>query len=352
MNASRRICATPFLILALLSPALAQSCLTADDMDASARTAIVNAAKRYFDEAAHGDAASLQQNSIPSVAADFSGIAAAVKDNQPTFAAAQATPRPPFLLKVEGTAPLDRAEFLCGVFGKTGQTAGSAVFVLNNLPPGTYAVTTLDLTSPRESSTLTFVLQQLGSDWKLGGLYVRASQVAGHDAQWYAERAREFKARNQLMNAWFYFVQARDLLVPVPFMSTRATDQLYDESQAAKPADLPSADHPLELVAQAPTPKTPLPKPGEGFNGSAPPTAYQIIDMFPTAVGSDFDLVVKYRVPDISDTAKCFRDNMAVINALVARYPELRASFGGIVARAVAPSGQDYGSLLAMKDIH
>jgi hypothetical protein len=29
----------------------------------------------------------------------------------------------------------------------------------------------------------------------------------------------------------------------------------------------------------------------------------------------------------------------------------LREGFGGIVARAVAPNGQDYGTLLAMKDI-
>jgi len=36
---------------------------------------------------------------------------------------------------------------------------------------------------------------------------------------------------------------------------------------------------------------------------------------------------------------------------LVTRYPELREAFGSIVARAVAPSGQDYGTLLAMKDV-
>ena len=42
---------------------------------------------------------------------------------------------------------------------------------------------------------------------------------------------------------------------------------------------------------------------------------------------------------------------MAVIKALVAKYPEVRDAFAGVVARAVDPTGRDYGTLLAMKDI-
>jgi hypothetical protein len=42
---------------------------------------------------------------------------------------------------------------------------------------------------------------------------------------------------------------------------------------------------------------------------------------------------------------------MAVIKALVAKYPELREAFAGVVARGVQPDGRDYGSLLQMKDI-
>jgi hypothetical protein len=42
---------------------------------------------------------------------------------------------------------------------------------------------------------------------------------------------------------------------------------------------------------------------------------------------------------------------MTLIKALVAKFPELHEAFAGVVARAVEPSGRDYGSLLAMKDI-
>ena len=231
MKAFRRMPSrlTPLLLLALSSPLIAQTCLTASDMDEGSRNAILAASNRYFVMAARGDSVSLQQSAIPSLAANFSGITAVIKDNQDKLAGAQPTPRPPFLLKADTAAPLDRAEFLCGVFGSKGQTADSAVFVLNNLPPGTYAIDTIDASSPKGPIALSFVLQQIGTDWKIGGVYAKATQVAGHDAQWYAARAREFKGKGQTLNAWFYFMEARDLTVPLPFMSTQATDKLYDE---------------------------------------------------------------------------------------------------------------------------
>ena len=65
--------------------ARAQTCLTAGDMDEPTRATLVSTAKRYFDMVARGDSATLRQNSIASVASDFSGIETAVKDNQATF---------------------------------------------------------------------------------------------------------------------------------------------------------------------------------------------------------------------------------------------------------------------------
>ena len=39
------------------------------------------------------------------------------------------------------------------------------------------------------------------------------------------------------------------------------------------------------------------------------------------------------------------------MKALLAKYPELRIAFAAMVARAVDPSGRDYGTMLAMKEI-
>src|ERR1700685_1327371 len=124
--------------LVCLPLARGEDCQTSSDMDEATRAALAGAGERYFGMIPKGDAASLKMNSIPSVASDFSGIEATIKDNQPKLAGTQAVARPPFLLDAPGTAPIAHAEVFCGVFGKTGQTYNSAAFYLNNLSPGEY----------------------------------------------------------------------------------------------------------------------------------------------------------------------------------------------------------------------
>jgi hypothetical protein len=310
--------------------AAAQTCQTADEIDPATRRALETSARQDFDFAAKGDVASLRQSAIPSVASDFGGIEAAVKESQADFSNAQIAVRPPFLLQAEGKDPLPRAEFLCGVFGKSGQTANSAVFVIPNLPPGDYGIVTVDVAS-KVPMTLSLVLQKVGADWKLGGYYARAAQAAGHDGKWFLERARAFKAKGQNLNAWLYYVKARDLMVPVPFMSTLATDQAYDESQSLQPAQVPSAQRPLEISAEG--------------------NVFRITSMFPIGVENDVDLVVKYRCSSVANATQTYQQNMAAIRALVAKYPEFRDGFAAIIARAVEPSGKDYGTMVAAKEI-
>ena len=217
---------TAVWVVVLLSwNAQGQSCQTASEIDAANKTSIQTTAQRYFDMASKGDAASLRQNAIPSLASDFSGIEGTIKENQANLSGAQATIKSYFLLDATGPAPIPNAEFYCGVFGKTGQTANSAAFYLNNLPPAKYAVVLLDATSSAGRTMVSEVLQQAGTDWKLGGLYIKPAQVAGHDSEWFLARAREYKTKGQLHNAWFYYEEARSLISPLPFMSTLATDK-------------------------------------------------------------------------------------------------------------------------------
>ena len=189
--------------------------------------------------------ATLRQSAIPSLAADFSGIEAVVKDNQPALAGAKATARPPFVLEAPGTAPLPRAEFFCGVFGSKGQTRDSAVFPLTNLPPGKYGVVILDATSSKGAYTVSMILQQQGSEWKLGGLYIKAKQIAGHDSDWFIARARDFQTKGQIHNAWLYYLEARSLVSPLSFMSTAATDQLVRRvAKSCNPRTFPRTARP------------------------------------------------------------------------------------------------------------
>ena len=319
------------VLVFLAGSALAESCLSASDMDAATRNALTGSSTRYFDMTARGDVASLRQNSIPSLAGDFSGIEGTIKENQAALAGSKGSPRPPFLLEAQGTAPIPHAEFFCGVFGARGQTKDSAAFSINGLAPGKYGVVILDASSPKGAYTVSLILQQVGSDWKIGGLYIKAGQTGGHDSAWFITRAHEYQSKGQVHNAWLYYLVARSLVSPLPFMSTATTDKLYDESQKLQPSDFPADGKTADLSAGTAT--------------------YKLTALFPEVVGNDLDLIVRYQAPDVSNTNTTYQSNVAVMKALVSKYPELRDAFAAIVARAVDPGGRDYGTMLAMKDI-
>jgi hypothetical protein len=327
---SAKCCAIVAVLMCVTAIGLAETCVTSNDMEPAVKSAILAASQKYFDQTAKGDAASLRQGAIPSLASDFSGIESTVKDSQPALSGAKATPRPAFLLEAEGTGPIARAEFLCGVFGSSGQTKDSAIFTLGSLPPGKYAVVIFDAAG-KTAYTVSLILQQIGSDWKLGGLYIKSAETNGHDLQWFLNHAHEYQGKGQTHNAWLYYVEARSLISPLPFMSTATTDKLYDESQKAQPSDFPSDGKTTDLPSGT--------------------TTYKLTDIFPEVVGNDLDLIVKYQAASIADTNQAYSSNVAVMKALVAKYPELRDAFAGVVARAVDPNGHDYGTLLAMKDI-
>lgn len=324
---------TALLMLAVsLAPkSSAQSCQTASEIDAANKTAIQNTAQKYYDMAAKGDASSLRQNAIPSLAADFAGIEGTIKENQPNLTGAQATLKSYFLLDASGPAPIPNAEFYCGVFGKNGQTANSAAFYLNNLPPAKYAVVLMDATSSAGRTMFSEVLQQVGTDWKLGGLYIKPAQIAGHDSTWFVTQARQYKTKGQMHNAWFYYEEARSLISPLPFMSTLATDNLYDESQNLRPTDLPEGGKTTDVTAGT--------------------TTYKLTGVFPQPVEKDLDLIVRYQSSNVANTNLAYQDNITVMKAVLQKWPELRDAFAGVVARAVDANGRDYGTLLAMKDI-
>jgi len=110
-----------------------------------------------------------------------------------------------------------------------------------------------------------------------------------------------------------------------------ATDEIYDEAEPLRPQDMPSNGNPVDLSADGKT--------------------YRLTSIFAAGVDSDLDLVVRYQTPDISNTNRIYQDNVSLIKALVGRHPEFRDGFAAIIARAVDPSGKDFGTLLRMKDI-
>lgn len=316
--------------LALLAaPALAQNsgvCTNGGDMDPATRTAVENTALQVFQQAQNGDYAGLRANSIPAVASNFGAIESAVGENQANFKGAQATVRSEYLLDANNTAGSGRTEFFCGVFNSPDRVG----FGINNLPRGTYAMVILDLKGGKSPITLSTVLQNSGG-WRLAGFYARPTQLAGHDGDWYVAQARAFKAKGQNHNAYFYYLEGWELLAPVGFMSTMKLDGIVDELNSVRPADLPTPSNPVNLTANGKT--------------------YHVTQLFPTPVADALDIVVKFQVASVADQSAAYQDNVNVMKGLLAKYPELRDAFAGVVARAVEPSGNDYGTLLAMKDV-
>ena len=301
------------------------SCSTGDEVNAATRANIERAAQQLTGYATQGDLFNLRQNSIASLAGSFGGIENLISEYKPNLAGATAKTRGLYLLEAKGSQPLETAEFFCGIMNSPEATG----FNLNGLPPGEYALVIEDLTSPKMPFILTQILKNEGS-WKLAGFYLKPAQLGGHDAAWFLEKAREYKARGETHNAWFYYLAAWDMTSPVEFMSTRPLDKLVDEMAQVRPNDLPFTG-PSDLAG----------------NGKTFKVTY--ISMVP--VGNDLYLLVKYQSSDVSNTQQAYADNMAVIKAVTTRYPEYREAFTGVVARATEPSGRDYGSMLAMKDV-
>ena len=306
--------------------ASAQECATGSALEAGARSAVEQAAQQYAQAAIQGNAAALQQSATGPLAASISPVSAALNEFKGDLSGAHAATRSVYLLDYSGQG---QPEFYCGIFNSPDRT----VMRINGLTPGKWAIVIEDVSGGKAPITIGEVLQQQGAAWKIAGFQLRNRQIGGHDSDWFEQKARDFKARGENHNAWFYYLAAWELAAPLPFMSTVASDKIAEEMQAVRPADLPAADKPLSLPAG-----------GKTFQVSS-------IDTVP--VGDVLDLRVRYKaLAAASDTAQLYQDNTAVMKAVVEKYPEFRDGFSAIIARAMDPSGNgDYGSVAEMSKL-
>jgi hypothetical protein len=312
--------------------ARAQGCQQANEIEPGIRAEIDNAALQYIQFAVHGDVQSLRQASIPLLANQFGSVQQAVTHDRGLLGD-QVTIRREYLLDAsKATTRLASAEFFCGAYGPNGHTPSTAGFAIPSLDPGLYALVLTNVGGGKLPYMATVVLQKLQGQWKLAGYYPKPTEAAGHDAAWYVVQARQFKQSGQIVNAWLYYVLGWDIYCPVDFMSSLQLDKLSGEIQDSRPAGLPVSG-PVSL-------------------GAANGRSYTLTQMFaaPDDRG-ELSLVVRYEVPSVANTAQAEQDNITVIKAIVAKYPEVRAAYSCIVARATTPGGQDYGTLLKMTDI-
>ncbi len=308
-------------------PAWSQTCQIKDEIPEASRTAVENAAQRILEQAIRGDVGAMRAAAIISLQSGFGGIATAVSDHKAVFALDHPQLRTLFLLAT-GDIPDPGGQFYCGVFAASGQTATSAEFNLPGLPAGKYGIVIYDFVGDEGPHALTMIFQDVGG-WKLAGFYVRPESAAGHDGLWYLQRARDYKAKGQVHNSWFYYVNSWNLMAPVTFMSTKLLSTINQEASIVRPKDVPEEGNSVPFSANGRT--------------------YKITEMSVVRGPTNLNLNIKYSVPSIADLKAVQADTRSLCTAYVAQYPELREGFNTILAHAVDPSGGEVVELLELK---
>ncbi len=316
-----------FLILACVGfsnpHARAASCTTQSQMTPAQRDSSSAMARNVLTQVQSGNVQALQQLTLPSVAANFSGLMNSVQHLQPLVRSASITIENLYLLDAMDTPPgAPQTDFFCG--------SPVVVFNISNLPQGMYAIAILHATGVPQPQQVSLILAKTPDGrWALAGLFNKPMMAADHDGLWYWQFARKYAQQKWDWNAWFYYRTAATLLTPLDFLSSPNLDKLHHEADSIRPPDLPGAS-PITISAQGAI------------------ITLTTIDTT-TALGG-LDLDVNY-APDstqaaqLHDPASARRQVTAVMLALLRMHPELRAAFHGIWVHA----DQGTSSLFALE---
>jgi hypothetical protein len=311
--------ASVLLSIGVGAPAFGVTCMTQSQMTASQRTPLEESAKMLGANVQSGNAAAVQAQTIPAVASQFNGIAGSIQAINADIRSASVTVDNLYVLDATDLKAPGEAQFFCGVSG----SPLTVVVTIPNLPPGRYALAILHATGVQQPQQISLVLQNEppGSPiWKLAGFFTKPMTLAGHDGIWYWRQARDYAARHDNWDAWFYYQTAQSLLQPVDFLSSPNLDKLQHETDQTKPGDLPGLD-PMRLNAGT--------------------QAFQITNLHTGVLSNQLDLVVTYNAAPNQDLVQARAQVTAVMRALLQQHPELAQAFHGLwVYAAVAGSNQ------------
>ena len=316
--------------LCLPAGAWAVSCTTQSQMTQADRAMYEQVARTLGQQIQAGNVAAVRGNTIAAVAVRFGPIAATIERTAPEIQKATLTVHALYGLKAtDVTAGSGTTEFFCAL----PNSLLVVTITIPQLPPGDYAIAVLHATGAPSPQQITLILQNEPSgsaQWKLAGLYVRPLTEAGHDGVWFWNQARQFAAKKQNWNAWFYYRTAEFLLNPADFFSSPNLQKLQKETEAIKPAELPG--------------KTPL---SVQVNGQALEITVMRADVFQNSL----DLVIDYTAKGVSGPVETRTQIVELMKALLAKYPELRTGFHGLWVYAHYEQGGSYAIELPMEQI-
>jgi hypothetical protein len=316
--------ATSALLAASLAclPAHAVSCTVGAAMSGEARSALFDAAHQLGGDVLRGDTAALKATTIPSVAANFDGIAGTITALAPSLGGATLTVTNLYALDAGDLAGTEEdVQFFCGVPG-----APLLVTVtLSELPKGQFALAVLHATGIKTPQQFAMVLQNTAPTgaphWQLAGFFARPLTMDGHDSAWFWQQGRELKTKAEPWSAFFYDQAATYLARPADLYSSNNLQKLSRETASAEPAGLPGSK--------------PMMVPAEG-------QSFAVTGLRADGTLGALDLRVDTRVDAIADPVAARKDAITLMGALLKQHPELRGNFHGLWVYENTAAGQAF----------
>jgi hypothetical protein len=312
------------------------ACLTQSQMTAAQRADVVHAAQMLVSDAQNGDLQGLRADTLPSVAADFSGIANSAQTLKPLIAQAAIT--------VDAVYAFDAAAPAAGAQAPTGSqffctpTGATVTVVLNfsALPTGKYALAILHATGvPKPQQVSLILAQDTTGQWKLAGFFSKPLMLAGQNGVWYWIHAREFAQKKQEWPAYFYYQIASFLVEPADFLSSPNVEKLRREAGQVHPENLPS-DQPVTV------------------NVDGLPFAIAHVDT--SADLGPLDFVIHYNAnpteaAQLRDPVSARKQVVDLMSGLLTMHPGMREAFHGMWVYADSGSATLFALELPMDQI-
>lgn len=295
-----------------IAPAEGAPCTLQAQMKPAQRQEYGQVAKNLVSEVQSGDITDLRNDTLASVAANFSGIARSAEMLKPLIAQATVTVNDLMAFQMEAGEGQDGgAQFFCNPPGS------DLMVVLNfpSLPVGNYVLAILHATGVPKPQQISIILaQNQQGQWKLAGFFSRPLMLNGQDGVWYWRHAREYAQQHQDWAAWYYYQIARALVTPVNFISSPNLDKLHNEAEKVRPQDLPG-QQPIT------------------FNANGEP--FQITRIGTSTELGGLDMVIHY-TPDSAEAAalrnptEARQQVLTLMTGFLGAHPGLRTAFHGL----------------------
>ncbi len=310
------------LLFLLPAKARAVSCTVGASLPGDQRAALFEAGRQLGGDVLRGDTAALKSATVPSVAANFDGIAGTVTALAPSLGGAAITTTNLYALNATDLAGSeDDVQFFCSVPG-----AQLLVTVtLSELPKGEFALEVLHASGVKAPQQFALILQNTGStgkpQWQLAGFFARPLTMDGHDSAWFWQEGRTLKTKGQNWSAFFYEEAAAYLARPADVYTSNNLGKLSREEAAVEPEGLPGSK-PMMVPADE--------------------QSFAVTGLRADGTLGSLDLRVDTRVDSVADPVASRKNALTLMSTLLKQHPDLRANFHGLWVYESTSAGQTF----------